>query len=82
MTDHSNGNGNNGSAWDMSSLASQAAAANMATQIAAMTSAFHKRLRGDGLTREEATELCHTFLASYFDTVQARQANEAKAGNS
>lgn len=67
-----------GNIWDMSELSSQAQAANAATQIAAMTGAFHKRLRSDGLTREEATELCHTFLASYFDTIQARQANEAQ----
>jgi hypothetical protein len=67
-------NNNSGAAWDMSSLAGHEAARQAAAQIAAMTGVFHKRLCADGLTREEATELCHTFLTGYFDTVQARQA--------
>lgn len=74
MTD----NNAKGNIWDMSELASVHQAQNAAAQIAAMTSAFYKRLVNDGLPTDTAADLCHTFLAAYFDTVQAKQANEAQ----
>ena len=74
MTD----NNAKGNIWDMSELASVHQAQNAAAQGAAMTAAFYKRLCNDGLPADTASDLCHTFLASYFDTIQARQANEAQ----